>query len=86
MNQPSAADEANSRRLIALTYMQSVLSDDEDMQEMIRSGLSERELTFALQTLARSLITILANKKDMSQEDIIRILHTNSLNALTGNM
>lgn len=85
MNQPSKAEEANSRRLIALTYMEAVVSEDEDMQEMVRSSLTEQELNVALQALTRSLLIILANKKDRTPLDIITILRANSLNALTGN-
>lgn len=82
MKQPNTADEAISTRLIALSYVESIVTGDEDYKDMIVSGISDSELLESMEKLTISLIAIFGKQKSMSKEEIIHTLRENSLSQL----
>jgi hypothetical protein len=82
MNQPNTADEAVTTRLIALTYMEALISGDTDLADMVTSGISDEELLRSMEDLSQSLIAIISHKIGNSRLDVIAALRESSLRVL----
>jgi hypothetical protein len=85
MNQSNKADDVLGTRLIALSYIEALVSDDEDFAEMVTSGVSTEELLRSMEMVSVSLLSIIARKMDISKQDVIGILRESSLKTLRGN-
>lgn len=81
MKQPNTADAVHNR-LIALSYMQAIISADHDFAEMVTSTVNTKELLQSMESLSMGLISIISSKTNLTKEEVVESLRKSSLDAL----